>query len=252
MPRRSASPDAQRHDRPRATCFTLGSPRSPRWLEPAPVDAVSISAARRQVSRPCCRLQTRPGSHVIGGRGGHHELRHTTSPSTSPATVARGSVRCDISLHETPSDVRCLGAAGHRRDPGVSRRRVQGRRRDLHPPRYRDRCSAIRANAATSSVSPRAAGSTPAARSTRLGRRCRTGPAGQRRAQHLAALARRPRSTTAKTSCRLRPQAATAAARRQPDQPGVDVGHRPEHRSRHRARPGSAAAYQAALTLGTP
>ena len=52
----------------------------------------------------------------------------------------------------------------------------------------RERRGRDTANADTSSVSPRAAGSTPAARSTDSAAAARAGPRRQRRAQHLAAL----------------------------------------------------------------
>ena len=66
-----------------------------------------------------------------------------------------------------------------------------------------------------------------------LGRVRAAGPAGQRRPQRLAALANAA-SITPKT-------ARAVAGRRLPaverEQPGVDVGHRPEHRPRHRPGP---------------
>ena len=94
------------------------------------------------------------------------------------------------------------------------------------------RCSASRAKSATASVSPRADGSMPAARSA-----CSAAAADPAQPASAArSVLRRwanAASTTAKTSLPVRRGRRRVAAH-EPHQPGVDVGHRPEHRRRHR------------------
>ena len=93
---------------------------------------------------------------------------------------------------------------------------------------------AIRANSATPSASPRAPGSTPAAR--RIRSASGADPAQPARAaRSVLRRCENAASTTANTSAR-----GTSTAGGPPgegDQPGIHVGHRPEHRARHRPGP---------------
>ena len=120
---------------------------------------------------------------------------------------------------------RVVGRPARCRGPSASRGGVAGGSRP-----------AMRANAVTSSASPRRPGSTPAARSTAsaAGRATRPSRPAPRAASCGAARRRRRRPRTRPA----RSPGGGGSRRTKRDQAGVHVRHRPEHRPRRPRRPG--------------